>query len=137
MEAEPCAAEDAAPADGAPPAGTPTPVVVDPKLTKFLRAHQREGVQFVFDCVTGLKGFNGRGCILADDMGLGKTLQVKRVHGRPVGPPCQTAHECDSITPHAVGCFPLLQSITLLWTLLRQGMDGRWLFSTQWVGRTT
>jgi hypothetical protein len=52
------------------------PVVVDPKLTKFLRAHQREGVQFVFDCVTGIKGFEGRGCILADDMGLGKTLQV-------------------------------------------------------------
>ena len=50
-------------------------VEVDKKLTKFLRPHQREGVQFMFECVTGLKQFEGNGCILADDMGLGKTLQ--------------------------------------------------------------
>ena len=43
------------------------PVSVDPILCKFLRAHQREGVQFMFDCVTGKGGF-GNGCILADDM---------------------------------------------------------------------
>ena len=66
-------------------------MVVDPILTKFLRAHQREGVQFVFDCLMGIKGFEGSGCILADDMGLGKTLQ----------------------------------SITILWTLLRQGLNGK------------
>jgi DNA repair and recombination RAD54-like protein len=29
----------------------------------------------MFECVTGLKEFDGNGCILADDMGLGKTLQ--------------------------------------------------------------
>ena len=34
---------------------------VDDMLTKFLRAHQREGLQFLFDCVTGQKGFEGRG----------------------------------------------------------------------------
>lgn len=51
---------------------------VDKMLTKWLRPHQREGVQFMFDCVTGIKGFEGAGCILADDMGLGKTLQVGR-----------------------------------------------------------
>lgn len=34
---------------------------VDDMLTKFLRAHQREGLQFLFDCVTGQKGFDGRG----------------------------------------------------------------------------
>mmetsp|Transcript_11199 Transcript_11199/g.69143 ORF Transcript_11199/g.69143 Transcript_11199/m.69143 type:complete len:886 (+) Transcript_11199:228-2885(+) len=50
-------------------------VRVDNKLTKFLRAHQREGVQFMFECVCGLRDFDGQGCILADDMGLGKTLQ--------------------------------------------------------------
>ncbi|KAK9804116.1 hypothetical protein WJX73_000321 [Symbiochloris irregularis] len=50
-------------------------VCVDKMLTKWLRPHQREGVQFMFDCVTGLRGFEGAGCILADDMGLGKTLQ--------------------------------------------------------------
>ncbi|WIA32931.1 hypothetical protein OEZ86_006099 [Tetradesmus obliquus] len=50
-------------------------VVVDAMLTRWLRPHQREGVQFMFECVTGLRLAEGRGCILADDMGLGKTLQ--------------------------------------------------------------
>lgn len=50
-------------------------VVVDPALTRVLREHQRIGVQFLFDCLMGLKSFDGFGCILADDMGLGKTLQ--------------------------------------------------------------
>ncbi|KAL5714185.1 DNA-dependent ATPase protein rad54 [Ranunculus cassubicifolius] len=67
------------------------PIVVDTLLVRFLRPHQREGVQFMFDCVSGLLSSSGiSGCILADDMGLGKTLQ----------------------------------SITLLYTLLRQGFDG-------------
>ncbi|XP_078157888.1 DNA repair/recombination protein [Carex rostrata] len=69
-----------------------TMIVVDPLLVRYLRPHQREGVQFMFDCVSGLSGAEGiSGCILADDMGLGKTLQ----------------------------------SITLLYTLLRQGFDGK------------
>ncbi|CAH9100397.1 unnamed protein product [Cuscuta europaea] len=68
------------------------PIAVEPLLVKFLRPHQREGVQFMFDCVSGLLSTsNINGCILADDMGLGKTLQ----------------------------------SITLLYTLLRQGFDGK------------
>ena len=50
-------------------------VRVDNMLTKFLRPHQREGVQFLFECVNGLREHNGYGAILADDMGLGKTLQ--------------------------------------------------------------
>ncbi|KAK1936024.1 putative DNA repair and recombination protein RAD54-like [Babesia divergens] len=64
-------------------------IEVDPMLSRFLRDHQRQGVSFVFDCLMGLKDYNGRGCILADDMGLGKTLQ----------------------------------SITVMWTLLKQGID--------------
>ncbi|CAM6109903.1 unnamed protein product [Calypogeia fissa] len=76
----------------------PASISVDNILVKFLRPHQREGVQFMFECVMGLRPFSKTaredseccGCILADDMGLGKTLQ----------------------------------SITLLWTLLRQGFDG-------------
>ncbi|XP_051135736.1 protein CHROMATIN REMODELING 25 isoform X2 [Andrographis paniculata] len=69
-----------------------TSIVVDPLLVKFLRPHQREGVHFMFDCVSGiLTAANINGCILADDMGLGKTLQ----------------------------------SITLLYTLLCQGFDGK------------
>ena len=50
-------------------------VSVDGMLTKWLRPHQREGVQFLFECVTGMRDYEGQGCILADDMGLGKTLQ--------------------------------------------------------------
>lgn len=50
-------------------------VVVDPVLGRVLRPHQREGVQFMYDCVTGFKIPDYHGCILADDMGLGKTLQ--------------------------------------------------------------
>ena len=44
-------------------------------VVQVLREHQRQGVQFVFDCLMGLRDYNGCGCILADDMGLGKTLQ--------------------------------------------------------------
>ena len=44
-------------------------------LAKWLRPHQREGLQFMYECVMSLRPFDGAGCILADDMGLGKTLQ--------------------------------------------------------------
>lgn len=50
-------------------------VVVDPALTKVLRPHQREGVKFMWDCVTAKQIENNFGCIMADEMGLGKTLQ--------------------------------------------------------------
>lgn len=50
-----------------PPEGQPgEPVEVDPMLTTFLRPHQREGVQFMFECVAGLKEFEGQGeCVNA------------------------------------------------------------------------
>ncbi|PKI55553.1 hypothetical protein CRG98_024053 [Punica granatum] len=68
------------------------PIEVDPLLVRSLRPHQREGVLFMFECVSSLCGAGSiHGCILADDMGLGKTLQ----------------------------------SITLLYTLLHQGFDGK------------
>ena len=51
-------------------------VVLDPILGKHLRDHQREGVKFLYECVMGLRDFDGEGCILADEMGLGKTLQT-------------------------------------------------------------
>lgn len=46
-------------------------VVVDPLLTKHLREHQREGVKFMYECVMGMRDFQGQGAILADEMGLG------------------------------------------------------------------
>lgn len=51
-------------------------VVVDPFLSQHLREHQREGVKFLYECVMGLRDFNGQGAVLADEMGLGKTLQT-------------------------------------------------------------
>ncbi len=51
-------------------------VVVDPILTKHLREHQREGMKFMYECVMGMRDFDGQGAILADEMGLGKTLQT-------------------------------------------------------------
>ena len=44
-------------------------------VLQVLRPHQREGVKFLYDCVTGdrIQGYHG--CIMADEMGLGKTLQ--------------------------------------------------------------
>lgn len=51
-------------------------VVVDPLLSARLREHQRAGVAFLYECVMGLRAFNGEGAILADEMGLGKTLQT-------------------------------------------------------------
>ncbi|XP_041475645.1 DNA repair and recombination protein RAD54-like [Lytechinus variegatus] len=53
----------------------PVHVVVDPTLSKVLRPHQREGVKFLWDCVTGRRIEGSFGCIMADEMGLGKTLQ--------------------------------------------------------------
>ena len=51
-------------------------IVVDPLLTKHLRDHQREGIKFMYECVMGMREFDGQGAILADEMGLGKTLQT-------------------------------------------------------------
>ncbi|OWB81823.1 ATPase activity protein [[Candida] boidinii] len=51
-------------------------VVVDPLLSNILRPHQREGIQFLYECVMGFRNFRGNGCLLADEMGLGKTLMT-------------------------------------------------------------
>ncbi|KAN0114822.1 SNF2 family N-terminal domain containing protein [Hyaloscypha variabilis] len=51
-------------------------VVLDPFLGQHLREHQRAGVKFMYECVMGMRDFNGQGAILADEMGLGKTLQT-------------------------------------------------------------
>lgn len=42
-------------------------VVVDPVVGNILRPHQREGVKFMYDCVTGTKG-DFFGCIMADEV---------------------------------------------------------------------
>ena len=50
---------------------------MDPHISKHLRLHQRQGVEFLYKAVylnTTPPNYIG-GAILADDMGLGKTLQ--------------------------------------------------------------
>lgn len=46
-------------------------VVLDPRLASVLRPHQRESLQFMYDCVMGRRG-QGTGCILADEMVSGR-----------------------------------------------------------------
>lgn len=57
-----------------------TPVCVDAHLARQMRPHQKEGVQFMYDCFTGRRlaaeGQPVNGCILAHCMGLGKSLQA-------------------------------------------------------------
>lgn len=51
-------------------------VVLDPCLTDHIREHQRVGVQFLYECVMGMREFDGQGALLADAMGLGKTFMT-------------------------------------------------------------
>ena len=46
----------------------PVHVVVDPLLCKVLRPHQREGVKFMYDCVTGVTIPDSYGSIMADEV---------------------------------------------------------------------
>ena len=43
-------------------------VVADPYLCRHLRPHQRDGVQFLYECVMQFKEYEGAGAILADEM---------------------------------------------------------------------
>ncbi|KIW11722.1 hypothetical protein PV08_11024 [Exophiala spinifera] len=57
-----------------PPGRQIVDVVLDPLLGKRLLPHQPAAITFLYECVMGLRDFDGQGCILADAMGLGKTL---------------------------------------------------------------
>lgn len=52
-------------------------VVVDPVVGNILRPHQRDGVKFMYDCVTGAKG-EFYGCIMADEVGAQASAFAKR-----------------------------------------------------------
>ena len=95
----------------APPPAVIRPVVVTPFVGRFLREHQREGVRFMFECVNGL-----RACPMP------KQLQNAAADGNAaVEPP--VPHGC--ILADDMGLGKTLQSITLLYTLLRKGMEGK------------
>lgn len=76
-EAGPVGDAPDAPAPAPPAPAGPASIEVDPMLTRWLRPHQREGVTFMWECVTGARktGEGGRGVLLADDMGLGKVRE--------------------------------------------------------------
>ncbi len=52
-------------------------VVVDPYMSRQLRPHQREGVKFLYRCVSSQASANHCGAILADEMGLGKKSDLQ------------------------------------------------------------
>lgn len=69
--------------DSAAPFMLPSPnvdqyqdVIVDSRVSQYLRPHQREGVTFVYECLMGFKNSEHTGVLLADEMGLGKTLMT-------------------------------------------------------------
>ncbi|CAR28478.1 hypothetical protein ZYGR_0S01090 [Zygosaccharomyces rouxii] len=88
------------------------PVVIDPKLAKILRPHQVEGVRFLYRCVTGL--------VMKDF--LDKELVTKGVENttQEVN---RGAYGC--IMADEMGLGKTLQCIALMWTLLRQGPQGK------------
>ncbi|RNE97085.1 putative DNA repair and recombination protein RAD54 [Trypanosoma rangeli] len=80
-------------------------VVVDPVIGDKLRPHQKMGVRFLFDCITGERMSGYHGAILADEMGLGKTIQTVATiytclrqgkYGLP------TARKCLVVTPSSL-----------------------------------
>ncbi|CEP63968.1 DNA-dependent ATPase RAD54 LALA0_S09e06590g [Lachancea lanzarotensis] len=122
------------------------PVVIDPLLVKILRPHQVEGVRFLYRCVTGLvmKDFLDQQTVLkqADRViseGDGSSPSTPEPILKPDTTEKPTLNETEQ-TPlvtaqnrGAYGCImademglgKTLQCIALLWTLLRQGPQGK------------
>ena len=63
-----------------------SPVVVDPYMSRQLRPHQRDGVQFLYQCGSSLASSTHCGAILADEMGLGEVLLVYASSGPATHP---------------------------------------------------
>lgn len=93
------------------------PVVIDPRLAKILRPHQVEGVRFLYRCVTGLvmKDFLDQETVKNGSQGASKVNEEVVIN--------RGAYGC--IMADAMGLGKTLQCITLMWTLLRQGPQGK------------
>lgn len=50
-------------------------MILDGFLSRIMRPHQTEGLEFLLKCISGNRHPKYLGCVLADEMGLGKTLQ--------------------------------------------------------------
>ena len=66
-----------------PPGEGGNAVEVDSVLTKWLRPHQRDGVQFMFECVMGMRQKSGAGDGLSAQAQLAAC--VRGLAGRPRG----------------------------------------------------
>ncbi|QLG74843.1 hypothetical protein HG535_0H01700 [Zygotorulaspora mrakii] len=110
------------------------PVVIDPKLAKILRPHQVEGVRFLYRCVTGL--------VMKDFLDSERVRHIDSGDTSNKGDTsssiCKDASEkivtdLNVVNRGAYGCImademglgKTLQCIALMWTLLRQGPQGK------------
>jgi DNA repair and recombination RAD54-like protein len=107
------------------------PVVVDPILCQWLRAHQREGLQFVFDCIIGRRGLDVPVATPATPVAAAAAAAAVAAVAAADGASAATATVAASSASTAVGggCIladdmglgKTLQAIALLWTMLKQG----------------
>ncbi|CAH02722.1 DNA-dependent ATPase RAD54 [Kluyveromyces lactis] len=121
------------------------PVVIDPKLAKILRPHQVEGVRFLYRCVTGLvmKDFLDAKTVLdssSQSMEKADTQADSNITGSksPVETDVSSLKDVIKINENsrnrgAYGCImademglgKTLQCLALMWTMLKQGPQGR------------
>ena len=120
-------------------------------LAKWLRPHQREGVKFMYECVMGMRDFDGNGCILADGKWRARIYLFGGAYPCHLVPShnshlslCGHARNwilfslfisvvnlsCNVSTPYNarptdMGLGKTLQSVTLIWTLLKTGIAAR------------
>lgn len=123
-----------------PPEDEPGSAVdVDPMLTRWLRPHQREGTQFMFDCVCGLRSSVGQGvsgcCIpysvqsspflfaCTNSLVASASAQFEGLNTEAHGQHRTFCLACltGCILADDMGLGKTLQGIALLWTLLTAG----------------
>ncbi|BAP71391.1 DNA repair and recombination protein RAD54 [Kluyveromyces marxianus] len=126
------------------------PVVIDPKLAKILRPHQVEGVRFLYRCVTGLvmKDFLDAKTVLDGNLKLSDTDEESKPNKESSDAAPAATTTTSSVAPSlkdvikvdensrnrgAYGCImademglgKTLQCLALMWTMLKQGPQGR------------
>lgn len=129
------------------------PVVIDPKLAKILRPHQVEGVRFLYRCVTGLvmKDFLDANNVVAgtnrniaemkendennkEEERTKKGGNAKNEKGQGQGHEQEQEQEQEQghnrgaygcIMADEMGLGKTLQCLTLMWTMLKQGPQGK------------
>lgn len=119
------------------------PVVIDPRIAKILRPHQVEGVKFMYRCITGLamKDYLEQENLLKsidpnETLDNDQDFEVENTKEQEVHtdnedtPPSESVFKKPSnsygcIMADEMGLGKTLQCITLMWTLLKQGPQGK------------